>query len=218
MDTTLAIAALFASVASLALAVVAIWISLYGKSELDKTNLKTQDLLTEIRSDAKSISQYAIPELRAYGDSVRHFVFEKGESNVSSTTSMIEQTLSDNMRRIDKQIEAIRSETDLSKISNRLDELENQLQGSQDELRKSVQESFSGVTIRRWDGSWVTVPYLDDARFALTSIIKDIGLSMSQYGKEWMLRNRLTQENIPVEALDSKSLNLPLGSEIEIVQ
>jgi hypothetical protein len=63
MDITL-----ISSIASLILAVVAIWLSLHHKKEADNLHKETRSLLTDIKSDAKSIASYAAPELMKYGD------------------------------------------------------------------------------------------------------------------------------------------------------
>jgi len=62
---------LVASIASLVLAVVAIWLSVSFKRDADRVNSKTTELLTEIRSDAKSISEGVMDELHAYGSAMR---------------------------------------------------------------------------------------------------------------------------------------------------
>ena len=41
------------------------------KREADKVNRETTQILIDIRSDAKAISSYAIPELRRYGETSR---------------------------------------------------------------------------------------------------------------------------------------------------
>jgi hypothetical protein len=85
MDISLiaTIASLGLAIASIPLAGVAIWLALYQKSETDKVNRATQDLLTDIRSDSKAITQYAIPELRAYGQAIRDHFFNDQVLRVS---------------------------------------------------------------------------------------------------------------------------------------
>src|SRR5437667_8407943 len=68
---------LVASIASLVLSIIAIWIALHFKRESDALNKETTNLLIEIRTDAKTVSQVALPELRAYGESMRKLVIEK---------------------------------------------------------------------------------------------------------------------------------------------
>ncbi|MCC5869265.1 MAG: hypothetical protein JJU27_12200 [Gammaproteobacteria bacterium] len=62
---------LVASVMSLVLAVVAIGLSLWFKRESDELNRVTRDLLKEVQSESKAISQLVMPELKAYGESMR---------------------------------------------------------------------------------------------------------------------------------------------------
>ena len=74
--TAIEFISLLASFASLILAGVAIWLALYHKKEADSTNLLTRDLMLEIRSDAKSVTNIAVPEMRAYGDAMRQMVLK----------------------------------------------------------------------------------------------------------------------------------------------
>lgn len=62
---------LLSSVASLVLAVLAIWLTLRFKKDADDVNRHTMEVLTDIRSDAKAITQGVMAELRAYGESMR---------------------------------------------------------------------------------------------------------------------------------------------------
>jgi hypothetical protein len=66
---------LIASLSSLVLAVIlgvlSIWLSLHFKREADEVNKRTLDLLVEVRTDAKAIVNYALPELRAWGETGR---------------------------------------------------------------------------------------------------------------------------------------------------
>ncbi|SRR5712692_7712578 len=63
--------AFIASLSSLILAIVAIWIAKVFKEEGDRVNKHTLEVLIDIRSDAKSITQGVMGELRAYGESMR---------------------------------------------------------------------------------------------------------------------------------------------------
>lgn len=73
-----------ASLASLILAIVAIWITLHFKRESDRVNKETRDLLMEIRTDAKVVSQVAMPELRAYGELSRQVIGRVGNMRIDS--------------------------------------------------------------------------------------------------------------------------------------
>jgi len=60
-----------ASIVSLILSFFAIWLAYKFKQEADRVNAKTVELLIDIRTDAKAISAYAIPELAKYGQMSR---------------------------------------------------------------------------------------------------------------------------------------------------
>jgi len=199
-DTICTVISLAASVASLALAVLAIWIALYGKREAERTNQKTQDLLTEVRSDAKLIAQYAVPELKAYGDSVRRFVFQKGDtdSESSSVLSKVESVLAENMKRIRGEIDSIRDEQDMTAVRRKLNDLEAQLRSSQESVRKSVEDSKRS-SLRVHDtiqgGTWV-IPAKAWSWF-LDHLDRKTPNKLAQYGERWVFVEPTTEEQVP---------------------
>jgi len=194
MESISTVISLTASVVSVSLALTAIWIALHGKSEADKTNQKMQDLLTEIRSDAKSIAQYAIPELRAYGDSVRKFAFRKGEESSESVLSKVEEVLANNMQRIDEEIDSIRKEKDLSAVRRKLDQLDTQLRESQESVRKSVRESQT-LTVQKDEDSFV-VPQSEWPNF-IEYLDSNHNLKRRDYGSSWVFEYTKTNHRIP---------------------
>jgi hypothetical protein len=76
--------AFISSLVSLILAVFAIWLAKDQKREADQINRDTRDLLLDIRTDAKTISNVAMPELKAYGDTAREVIIEKLRSPIKS--------------------------------------------------------------------------------------------------------------------------------------
>ena len=62
---------LLASIFSLVLAILAIWLSMVFKRDTDKTNIKTLELLVELRAEAKSIAENLSKELHEYGTAMR---------------------------------------------------------------------------------------------------------------------------------------------------
>ncbi len=74
--TVIDVLTILGAIASLILAIVAIFLSVAFKRDADKVNRDTSDLLIEIRSDAKSISEGVMEELRAYGRSMRGAVIQ----------------------------------------------------------------------------------------------------------------------------------------------
>lgn len=75
-----------AAIASLILAVIAIWLALSFKKDTDNVNKQTGELLTEIKAESKYISQGVMSELKAYGDSMRG-AFNQNTSTDNSTFS-----------------------------------------------------------------------------------------------------------------------------------
>lgn len=63
---------LIAGIASLLLAILAIWLSLHFKRDSDAINMQTKELLIEVRSESKHLSEVIMPELKAYGSSMRN--------------------------------------------------------------------------------------------------------------------------------------------------
>jgi hypothetical protein len=62
---------IIASIVSLAVSIMAIWLALSHKAEADKVNMQTTTLLADVRAETKLISELVMPELRLYGESMR---------------------------------------------------------------------------------------------------------------------------------------------------
>lgn len=62
---------LIASITSLVLAVVAIWLAISFKRDSDKVNQKTSEILIDIKAESRAITQGVMSELKAYGDMMR---------------------------------------------------------------------------------------------------------------------------------------------------
>ena len=77
---------LIASLASLILAVIAIWLTLAFKRDADDVNQNTRNLLIEVRTDSKAISQGVMTELRAYGESMRSALLPVAHNRVANPT------------------------------------------------------------------------------------------------------------------------------------
>jgi len=83
------IISIISSLSALILAIVSIWLSLYHKKSADAIYRETQNLLIEIKTDSKTISQIAMPELRAYGESIRNYVFNTLNGDDHSSNGQI---------------------------------------------------------------------------------------------------------------------------------
>jgi hypothetical protein len=87
---------LIASIASLILAVLAIWLTLAFKRDSDKVNRETSDLLIEIKSESKAITEGVMAELKAYGETMRGNFTQ----NQATNNSFSSPTASYNIRAI----------------------------------------------------------------------------------------------------------------------
>ena len=67
---------IFAGGVSVALATVAIWLSLHHKKRADEVNEKVQDLLLQVRSDAELLRSYAFNQLSKVTDHMIERVFD----------------------------------------------------------------------------------------------------------------------------------------------
>lgn len=183
MDLTTYIS-LLASLASLILAIIAIWLALYHKKESDKTNSQTRDILTDIKTDAKIVSAVALPELKAYGDSMREFVLHTKKSESSKETTDSEYL--SNMNRIQKTLDDLKKESDIRKVRTGLDSIGSKLQKSQNDLSKS---KTKGISIKISDTVSVSTSnsnetWNDLLKFVF-SMSKDI--NKENYLKYWKL-------------------------------
>src|SRR5258705_11713486 len=85
--TTFDVVNFIASVTSLILAVVAIWLTVHIKGETDRVNTDTRNLLIDVKTDAKSLTTVAtaaMGELSEYGKTSR----EVTRQIASSLTTM----------------------------------------------------------------------------------------------------------------------------------
>ena len=81
--TNIEFISLVASIVSVVLAVLAIWLALYHKKQSDNINEHVRGLLTEVRSDAKVVTTYALPELQKYSDAMVDHVFYGKNTSIS---------------------------------------------------------------------------------------------------------------------------------------
>ena len=200
---------LIASIASAILAVIAIWIALYGKAEADKTNKKTQELLTEIRGDAKSIAQVAMPELKAYGDSVRRHIFKGEDTITSSSVEQIEKSVNEAMNKIMDELREVKEMPDLNTAFARLKKVEAQIEQSKKTIEKSVREEKETITINTGRGFFELHKLdRDNWMHVVEMIIKERELRRENYGKTWVIQNDKTGEILSAERVFNPQIPL----------
>ena len=215
MNDLLSMISLIASAASVVLAVLAIWIALYGKSEADKTNQKTQDLLVEIRSDAKTISQVAMPELKAYGDSVRRFIFEDDGTKSTLNQSQIEESVNFSMNKIRDELRELKKSNDLSNFKSRLDSLEEQIDKSAKTIKKSVlissdAEDKGKIIIYARNNEYEFKAIRSQWDEVIKRLLNDFNLDESGYG-DWLLINERTAVPTRKEFIFDSTIPLEKG-------
>jgi len=196
----LTIISLLASISSLVLAIVAIWIALYGKSEADKTNRETQQLLSEIRSDAKSIAQHVMPELQKYGESFRKFVFSKDDERDRGPIATAEffNELTSKLTKL--------TTSGQSQIKSQIDELLRTIS----EKKEDVISSAKGINVAVPNGSYNFAS--DTSWEAVIEILMDEhNLKWSTYGQEWSMHDFVNGKMYPKHVLKLKD---PFGEEL----
>ena len=111
----LATASLIASIVSVVLAVVAIWIAFHQKNQTDR-------LLNDIKAEAKIMTQYGVGELQKSGDFMRSLVTDA--QRLLTTDNVNDNTL--------------------KQVQSKLNEMENELKLSEEKAIKSLQSTVSG--------------------------------------------------------------------------
>lgn len=89
--TIIEILSLILGIVSIVLGIFAIWLTLHLKKESEILNKETQELLVEIKVDAKSVTRGVLSEMEKWGDVGRTALTSSSEENrsggVGSSTS-----------------------------------------------------------------------------------------------------------------------------------
>jgi len=202
---------------SLFLGLFAIWLSLYQKREADKVNEKTLDALSDIKTNANTISQIAMPELRAYGQSMRQFIFRQNGNDIYQTENLgekIEEKVMDSMANINQKIEEISKSIEfansnkentikLDKLLKQLENLKSYTDTSTLSIKKDIKNITDDITIdmsningkifRITFGYFKTVSSLLNMLYS--EYLRDF-VPIWTYGQVWILKNKKTGEII----------------------
>ena len=184
---------------SVVLAVVAIWLSFHQKKETDAVNHQTKEILIDIRSDAKTISSIAMPELKAYGESMRNYVFS---TNDNSQT----EKLDDIIKGIKNEFTSIlRTGNINNEIANKIKDLESKFIESQklisppknfdDELnlKLDVTDFNHGYVDTKLDQFVTMQQFLD---FIYFNFVKET-VDVFSYGQQWVIVMAGNEKRIP---------------------
>lgn len=197
-----------ASLASLILAVVAIWITFYNKGESDKVNQKSMEILTEIKSDSKTISQIAMPELKAYGDSVRKFIFHSKKTEASEEDNL-KFNLSEKLSNIEKSLTQLTKETDNSSIKRKLETVTEQVEESKN--ISNERNSFRGVILNLNDNFKIETSSekenMEDLLEFLFAVNSQFKLSPDNYNSKWYILNKRTNKKLDADLIKNKAVS-----------
>ncbi|MBM4973563.1 hypothetical protein HYO27_22665 [Vibrio parahaemolyticus] len=230
METTLdwfTMVSFISSIASLVLAIVAIFLTVHIKNETDRVNEKTASLLLEIKSDAKSISQVAMPELKAYGDSMRHFILKGGQLSEKSDNSTSSDVL-EKLESLDEKVNSLANEEDLNSLKQGLSSLSADIRKSEVSVAKRLSSSKKeriGIRInlpRRMsiESSTPEDTWSKLLTMALGFVKAD--LTRENYGKNWLLVNRVDKKSIGKEFIENEQstysdVGLKVGDDLDLV-
>ena len=214
------------SVASLVLSIIAIWIALHFKRESDLLNKETINLLIEIRSDAKTVAQVALPELRAYGESMRKLVIEKYYPG--QTAPSTEDNLVAALGKIESEIVSLRKSTDISEIRRKLDDVSKDLDRSKKTAekgadlvgRKDVNIEFpggGGISFGSVDIPWGSILSLLEEEFDIPNF------SVSAVGSRFVFLNERDGRLIELpghtlRTLTFRSTGVELGDRLKLIE
>ena len=114
---------LISSILGLVLGVLAIWLSLHFKAEADRVNQDTQNLLIDVKTDAKALTQVAqsaMSELQEYGKASRALILGRvPEMQMEATYIPEERSI---VYRTNEQQPATREEVSPSETAERGEE------------------------------------------------------------------------------------------------
>lgn len=189
---------IFSSMASLILAIIAIWLALHQKKETDLVNKETQKLLLDVKTDAGIISQIAMPELKAYGDTMRSFFFKfidlNGNGSVNGVNG-VNDILDEIVGSLDNGVDSVREKINQLRKTKKTKSQD----VSHNVIEKLKTNDEFALDIRSLNKGVVSVPYLNYASFQdllnaiYTGFLKGT-VSVFSYGVEWELRELTTQQ------------------------
>jgi hypothetical protein len=161
---------LITSIVSLVLALLAIFLAFHQKNEADKINAITTNLLVEIKNDSKVMSEIVLPELKAFGESIRTIALHNIVKPISDETDVNNGNF---------KIDATSKEKDAYELAIDLTGLKN--------------SQFIGIQCNK---NYKFTFLLDVISH---SFLKD-SVPPDSYGERWILTERETSKQIKLES------------------
>lgn len=207
------VVSLSSGITSLILAIFAIWLSLHHKKETDLVNEATKKLLLEVHTDAKIVSKIAMPELKAYGESMRKYIFEiKRPENNDDSYEVINN--------IGKEIKELKESNNLAKnIKIKLEKIEenleyekqilgkNEIKIGKDQLLFDLQETEHGYISLKFSQFETVQSLLDVLWFSFLNQT----VEAYTYGVKWVIIELKTGKPIKSQGVEDDRPLLEVG-------
>jgi len=128
--------ALIASVFSIGLAIVAIWLAIHHKDQSDKLNRDTAEKLARIEAFATSIKEDAFGEIKRYGDFWRAGGKAWEEAEKAKEKEL--RKLKDEIQMVGNKLSSLKEAPDISEIKKEFERLKLELRESQGRLSEGI--------------------------------------------------------------------------------
>ncbi len=173
------------------------------QKETDKVNEITRDLLSTVKTEAQTIASVAMPELKAYGESVRKFVFRGNDDGQQQRSDSLDH-IQNNLENIQNDLKALSGESDISIVQKQIGELEKRFNKSQGEVIKELRSNESKINLDLTDIGLgiIQTPYSDFPSVQrlldniFLSFLSHNGFQAYTYNRSWILWNEDTAESL----------------------
>lgn len=148
----------------------------------------------------KTVAQVALPELKAYGDSMRNFVLH---ANKGTT----EPPVTESLRRIERQLSNLKSEPDIGKLKERLVTATEGLKQSERDIVQSCKRAgFVGVKVKMAEGwSIATSSPQETWQDLIKFVIQSKQVTRADYMETWKLTLERTGADIPKGVIEDET-------------
>lgn len=194
---------LVSSLASILLAVLAIWISFYHKKESDSVNQKTSDLLVEIKTDAKTISQFAMPELGKWNDTMRDFVSRQSNSDYDLLINNVSESINKELSVFRKEIDKFKSSNNLTEIEHKVEDIRKLASNTENKIKTEIKSLTDYIEIDSEEFGIESVRLKINSFNNFQALLNEIYLMFLRgkvnawsYGKSWIIINHRNGEKL----------------------
>ncbi|KAB2114779.1 hypothetical protein [Vibrio alginolyticus] len=188
--------------------------------------MKKQIFVVEIKSDAKSISQVAMPELRhmaIHG----HFILKGGQLSERGEYSTSSDVL-EKLELLDAKVNSLANEEDLNALKQGLSSLSADIRKSEVSVAKNLSSSSKqrvGIRINLPGKSSIESSSPEDTWSRLLSLAMSMSMSdltRENYGENWLLIDPLGRKPIEKQFIENvestySEVGLKVGDDLDLV-